>query len=524
MINRLFRLSAMALVFAASGLTQAATFRMANQGDATSMDPHSLQESFQLSFLGNIYEPLTTRNRRFELEPALATAWRAVNATTWRFELRKGVKFHDGSPFSADDVIFSLERTRSESSDTKLYVAQIKEIRKVDSHTIDIVTNTPFPILPDLLTGWLIMSKSWSEKNGAAQPTDVRKGKENFATLNANGTGPFSVKSRQPGVKTILVNNPAWWGKPEHNLTEVVFTPIGNDATRMSALVSGEVDMMEPVPLQDAERLKANPTLRVLQASELRTVYIGLDQFRDELLHSSVKGRNPLKDRRVRQALYQAIDIETIRAKIMRGAAQPSGMLLAPGIRGYEGGLDKRLPYSPEAGRQLLAQAGYPDGFELGLQCPNDRYVNDAEICQAVAAMWAKIGIKTTLTAETKTLYFPKALKREVTAYMLGWQPAGNDGHNALWALFNTPQPGGQGQFNLGRYSNPRLDELTQQIAVELDPPKRAALMHDAWKLVVDDVAVLPLHNQQLSWGAKRNVQLVQQPDNSNPLRFVTVN
>jgi peptide/nickel transport system substrate-binding protein len=321
----------------------------------------------------------------------------------------------------------------------------------------------------------------------------------------------------------VLVNNPNWWGKPEHNLTEVVFTPIGNDATRMSALVSGEVDMMEPVPLQDAERLKANPALKILQASELRTVFIGLDVYRDELLHSSVKGKNPLKDKRVRQALYQAIDIETIRSKIMRGAAAPAGMVLAPGIRGYEAALDKRLPYSVDAAKQLLTQAGYPEGFELGLQCPNDRYVNDAEICQAVAAMWSKAGVKTTLSAETKTLYLPKALKREVTAYMLGWQPAGNDGHNPLWALLNTPAPGGQGQFNLGRYSNPKLDDMTQKLAVELDPAKRAGLMREAWKLVNDDIPVLPLHNQQLSWGAKRNVELVQQPDNSNPLRFVNV-
>lgn len=513
-------LAAACLAAAAAG---AKTLRLANQGDATSMDPHSLQESFQLSFLANIYEPLLGRNRKFELEPILATGWRQTDPTTWRFELRRGVRFQDGTPFGADDVLFTFERTRAESSDTKLYVAPIKEMRKVDDHTIDIVTHKPYPILPDLLSGWLMMSKAWCEKHGAQLPMDVRKKHENYATLNANGTGPFMLKSRQPGVRTVLVPNPGWWGKVEHNLTEVIFTPLANDATRNAALVSGEIDVMEPVPLQDTERVRQHPQLKLLQGPELRTVYIGLDVFRDELLQSSVKGKNPLKDQRVRQALYQAIDEDTIRSKLMRGAAQSAGMLVAPGVRGYEAALDKRLPYSPEAARKLLADAGYPEGFELGLQCPNDRYVNDAEICQAVAAMWARVGVRTQLTAETKTLYFPKALRREVTTYLLGWQPAANDGHNTLWALLATSKGGGQGQFNLGRYSNPKLDELVDAIGVESDAARRKQLMHDAWVLVSQDIPVLPLHHQALAWGARRNVDLVQQPDNSMPLRYIVV-
>ncbi|MES2940775.1 MAG: ABC transporter substrate-binding protein [Pseudomonadota bacterium] len=519
------RFAAAVLALAALPLAPAAaaTLRMANQGDALSMDPHSLQESFQLGFLANIYEPLVARGRKFELEPALATAWRATAPTVWRFELRRGVRFHDGSPFSADDVIFSFERTRAESSDTKLYVAPIKEIRKVDAHTIDVVTSTPYPILPELLTGWLVMSKSWSEKNNAAVPQDVRKGKENFATTGANGTGPFMLKTRQPNVRTTLVPFSGWWAKPEHNLTEVVFTPISNDATRLAALVSGEVDMMEPAPLQDLDRLRAHPQLKVLQAPELRTMFLGLDVARDELLYSGVKGRNPLKERRVRQALHQAIDIEAIRQKIMRGAAQPAGILLAPGVNGYEAALDKRPPFDAAAARQLLAEAGYPSGFELGMHCPNDRYVNDAEICQAVAAMWSRIGIKANLVLETKSLYLPRALKRDVSVFLLGWQPASNDAHNTLWALLNTPAPDGQGRFNLGGYSNPKVDELTRRIGVEVDAAKRQALMREAWKTVADELPVLPLHNQALAWGVRRNVELVQHPDNNNPLRFAVV-
>ena len=502
-------------------LAHANLLRMANQGDPMSMDPHSMQESFQLSFLANIYEPLVTRNRQFELEPALATSWQATSPTTWRFELRKGVKFHDGSAFTADDVIFSYQRTLSESSDTKLYVAPIKEIRKIDAHTIDVETRAPAPVLPDLLAGWLVMGKSWSEKNQASVPTDIRKGSENYASMNASGTGPFMLKSRQPGVRTVLVPHAGWWGKKEHNLSEVVFTPISNDATRVAALISGEVDVMEPVPLQDIQRIKSHPDLKVLQAPELRTMFLGLDVNRDELLFSSVKGKNPLKDLRVRQALYQAIDIETIRNKIMRGAAQPAGLLIAPGVRGYAKELDQRLPYDQAAARRLLTDAGYPNGFELGLHCPNDRYVNDVEICQAVTAMWTRVGVKTTLHAETKSLYLPKALKRDVSAFLLGWQPASNDAHNTLWAILGTPAEGGQGRFNLGSYSNPQLDEYTRRIGIEADPAQRKALLQSAWTLVRDDIPVLPLHHQHLAWGAKRKVELVQQPDNSQPLRYI---
>ena len=518
---RALRAAALVLAYAATAVAGAKTLRMGNQGDVTSMDTHSLQESFQLSFLANVYEPLVTRGRDFGLEPALALRWKQTDPTTWRFELRRGVRFHDGSPFGADDVVFTWQRTRAESSDTKLYAAPIKEVRKIDDYTVDFVTQQPYPILPDLITGWLMMSKHWCEQHGAQQPMDVRKKQDNYATLNANGTGPFMLKSRQPGVRTVLVANPGWWGKPEHNLSEVVFTPVGNDATRVAALVSGELDVMEPVPLQDIERVRQQPQLKVMQAPELRTIYLGLDVFRDELLHSSVKGRNPLKDKRVRQALYQAIDIEAIRTKLMRGAAHPAGMLLAPGVRGYDKELDKRLPYSVDAARKLLAEAGYGDGFEIGMQCPNDRYVNDVEICQAVAAMWGRAGVKVQLTAESKALYFPKALRREVTVYMLGWQPAANDGQNTLWALLDTPQPGGQGQFNLGRYSNPKLDELTQRIGVETDAAKRQQMMREAWTLVNADIPVLPLHDQMLAWGVKRDIDLVQQPDNSMPLRYV---
>ena len=516
-------LLALFLAIAVSAGAHARTFKFADQGDVVSMDPYFFNESFLINFTGNIYESLTGRGKKLEVTPELATDWKQTAPTVWRFNLRKNVKFHDGSPFTADDVIFSLERIRGEGSDLKSHVAEIREIRKVDDHAIDIVTRAPFPILPEVITIWRIMPKAWSEKNNSTRPSDVRKGIENHASQNTNGTGPFILKSRQAGVRTVLVPNPNWWGKAEHNLTEVIFTPIGNDATRVAALISGEIDMMQPVPLQDVARIASNPNLKVMQGAELRTVFLGMDQKRDELMFSGVKGKNPFKDVRVRRAFYQAIDIEAIRKTTMRGASSPTALMVGPGINGFTQEQNRRLPYDPEAAKKLLAEAGYASGFEVGMMCPNDRYVNDGEICQAVAAMLARIGVKVNLTTESKATYFSKILRRDTSFYMLGWTPSTYDSHNAIFSLIASPGEGGRGQFNLGQYSNARIDELTSAIAAESDAKKRQAMIAEVFKLHQDEVGHLPLHQQVLSWGMKKNVELVQLADNFNYLRWVVL-
>jgi peptide/nickel transport system substrate-binding protein len=502
----------------------AVTFKFANQGDALSMDPHSLNESLQLNFTGNIYEALVARGKKLELVPALATEWKQTAPTVWRFALRKGVQFHDGSPFSADDVIFSYERAKGDGSDIKTAVQEIAGIRKIDSHTIDIVTKAPFPILPDVISLWFIMSKTWCEENRATQPVDRRKGIENAASFRANGTGPFRLRAREPSVRTTLVRNANYWDKKiESNIDEVVFAPIGNASTRVAALLSGEIDMMEPVPVQDIPRINGNPNLKVLQGPELRTIFLGLDQSRDELQFSNVKGKNPFKDKRVRQAFYQAIDINAIQKVVMRGASAPTALMIAPGIKGFPEDLNKRLPYDPDGAKKLLADAGYASGFEVGMNCPNDRYVNDEEICKAVATMLARIGVKVNLSAESKATYFPKILRRDTSFYLLGWTPSTYDSHDPLNALMSTPAAGGRGQFNLGSYSNKRVDELTAAIASETDAAKRNGMIHEAMKIHQDDIGHLPLHQQALAWAMKKNVDTVQLADNSMFLKWTIV-
>ena len=511
-----------AFIAGTAPLAFAVTLRVSNQGDVQSMDPHSLNESLQLSFTGNVYDTLVARDKKMNLEPSLATKWTQTGPTVWRFDLRQGVKFHDGTPFTADDVIFTFKRAAGIGSDMKGYTNPIKEVRKAGDFAVDIETNTPFPILPDTLTALAVMSKKWCEDNKAEQAVDRRKGIENTASFKANGTGPFRLKERQPSVRTVIVKNFTWWDKAEGNIDEVVFTPIGNDATRVAALLSGETDLMEPVPLQDVERLKGSG-FTVLQGPELRTIFLGMDQKRDELLYSNIKGKNPFKDVRVRRAFYLAIDEETIKSRVMRGAALPTALMVGAAVRGFQVDMNKRPAYDAEAAKKLLAEAGYPNGFEVSMNCPNDRYVNDLAICQAVAANLARVGIKINLAAETKVTYFPKILRRDTSFYLLGWTPSTVDAHDTLQAIMASPTDKGQGQFNLGAYSNPKLDELTSKIQSETDQGKRNEYIREAFKIHQDDVGHIPLHQQALAWGYSNKVSLVQLPNNYMGFKWITL-
>lgn len=505
-----------------AGSAYAQTFRWAFQGETITMDPHSTTEYTTVGFLSNIYEGLVRRDRKMELEPALASEWALVSPTVWRFKLRDNVKFHDGSPFTADDVIFSYERSLKDGSDVKPRVQSIKEIRKIGDHEIEIETTSPNPILLSELADWFIMSKAWSDANNAAAPADVRKGGENAATHRANGTGPFKLTQRQRDEKTVLTANDQWWDKPEFNIKEAIFTPVSNNATRVAALLSGNVDMIYPVPSQDMPRLEQTADIELLKGPESRVVFLGFDVARDELLHSSVKGKNPFKDKRVREAVYHAIDAEAIKSRIMRNAAFPSGTLIAPSVNGYDEKLNKRLAYDLDKAKKLMAEAGYADGFTLTMDCPNDRYVNDEAICQAVAAMLARINIKVDLQAQTRSLFFKKALARDTSFYLHAWATSTNDGHNILYDLLNTPSDK-VGTWNLNGYSNPKVDELTLKIGAEMDPKKRNELMLEAFDIVREDTAHVPLHQQMLVWAKRKNVDVHQRPDDRLELRFTNV-
>ncbi len=500
----------------------AQTIRIASQADVLSMDPHSLNESLQLSTTGNVYESLISHAKDLSLAPALATAWKQQSPTVWKFDLRKDVTFQDGTPFTADDVLFSFERAQRDGSDMRTYTSTVKQVRKIDDHTVEIETLAPFPLLPDALTQVAMMSRTWCEANQAESPADVRTGETNGAFSRANGTGPFTLQERQPGVRTVFKRNTHYWGTLEGNVQEVVWTPIRRDTDRVAALLSGAVDVMEPVPAQDAERLEKSPGIRLIRGPELRTLFLGMDQQRDELLYSNIKGKNPFKDVRVRRAFYEAIDIEGIKKSVMRGASNPSAMLVGPGINGFNPDI-KRLPYDPAHAKKLLVDAGYPEGFEVTLDCPSDRYVSDERICQAVAANLARIQVQVKLDVQPKAAFFPKVLRRDTSFYLLGWTPMTYDAESVISALMVCPDDKGAGPLNLGGYCNPQLDTLSAQIQAEPDKNRRNALLQKALALETADIGYLPLHQQALAWGVSDKVKLVQRADNSMPFKWMSI-
>src|ERR1700755_2188654 len=344
----------------------AQTLRYANQGDLKSLDPYTLKETTTIAHHGHIYEGLVTRDKDLKIIPALAESWETPEPTRWRFHLRKGVKFHNGDPFTADDVLFSADRVRAKGSNFLTNVPADAKFIKIDDYTMDVKLDAPNPILTSQWDGWVIMGKKWCGENKSVAPTPPSATTPSYASLHENGTGPFIIESHQPGVKTVFKANPNWWRKPEHNLKEIIFTPIASDATRVAALLSGEVDVIEPVPLQDIARVDSSPNATVLTGPELRTIFVGMDQSRDELLYSNVKGKNPFKDIRVREAFYKAIDVDLIKSRVMRGLSTPSALMVAPQLFKLSGDF-VRPKYDLEGAKKLLAEAGYPDGFELSM-------------------------------------------------------------------------------------------------------------------------------------------------------------
>ena len=502
----------------------AAVFKWANNGDVNAMDPYTRNEAFQLSFNANIYEPLIRRDRDLGLEPALAIKWEQTSPTIWRFTLRPNVKWQDGTAFTADDVVFSAKRIRAPTSVMRSVLAPVKEVRKIDDLTVEFETHKVDPIFPQEITTWSIMSRAWCEKNNAVEPVNLTSNTENHAIRNAMGTGPFKLVLREPDRRTILEANPDWWDKPQHNLTRVELSIVSNSATRVAALLSGEVDMIYSVPLQDEARIRATPGLNLIVGPELRTIFLGMDQWRAELPSSSVKGKNPFHDVRVREAFALAIDEDAIAARVMRGQAHVTWIMFGPGVNGYDPAQDKRPKADLGRAKALMTDAGYGAGFSLGMDCPNDRYENDEAICTAIAAMLARINVKIDLTAQTKTRYFNKiaAPGYATDFYLLGWTPNTYDAHNVFFNLMATRDPP-QGEANFAGYSNPRIDALTAQMAVETDPAKRTAMIHEAVGIVQRDFGYIPLHQQVIAWAAKSNVELVQMADNYFPLRFVRV-
>ncbi len=515
-------LGALALAAFATGLAAPAAakpFRWTSQGDFLTADPHAQNEGINNLLLYHVYERLTRRDpKTLAIVPSLAVSWEQPGPTVWRFRLRPGVKFHDGTPFTADDVVFSIERAQAPTSNFKTFATRLGRVRKVDELTVEFTTPRPTPILLEYVNAVMIMSRPWALRNGAQRPQDFKNAEDTYAARNANGTGPYRFVSWEAEVKTVLRENPAWWGRAAGllagNVSEVVYRPIKSDATRMAALVSGEVDFVLDPPVQDVARLRANPAIRILEGPENRVIFLHLDQERDELRYGNVKGRNPLKDLRVRQALFAAIDTEAIRTQVMRGNAQPTGSMVPARVAAVPALEPRAVPYDVARAKALLAQAGYPDGFETQLLCPNNRYVNDERICTALAAMWAKAGVRVSLSLLPRAQFLQRVDQTDFAIHLYGWGGAPTDPALTLGPILHSYDGKGWGDFNSGRNKDAELDRLIEAADVEMDASRRQALIREALERARRQVYVIPLHRQVIPWAARQGVKVEHRPDN----------
>jgi peptide/nickel transport system substrate-binding protein len=497
----------------------AKTLRFASGFDPQSMDPHGLALQYQTRVTSQIYESLVGRDRNFAIEPQLALSWERTGPQTWRFKLRPGVTFHDGARFTADDVVFSIERALMKNSQRAFQLRGIVGVKKIDDLTVEFQLAAPDAVLPEKL--WLIgmMSKAWCAAHGVLEPQNYNARQETFAVRNANGTGPYILKSYESDARTVLIANPHWWGK-RGNVDEAIYVVIQSDATRLAALVSGDVDFVIDPPFQDVARLKQEGRFKLASIDDIGMQYLGFDQARPELEYADVKGRNPFKDLRVRRAVYQAIDIDAIVSKVLRGQATPTGSHLSRRIDGSTAELDRRLPYDPAAARRLLKEAGYPGGFAVTLDCVNATF--RAAVCQAIAGMLTQVGIRTSFQPWPTATFFPRITGATASFFEFGWSP-GTEAWASLNAMVKTYGVDGAGTFNGGRYSNAQLDKVLDAMRVELDLARRRQLVSDALRIMQTDLPLIPLYRRTLTWVMRPDISVAQWPNDILELRFVQI-
>lgn len=495
----------------------AAEFRWATTNDVATLDPHAQGDAPTLGFLANIYEGLVRRDPARRLEPALATSWEPLGGDGWRFHLRKGVTFHDGAAFDADDVLFSYRRAAAPQAGTASAFGSVREVVAADPYTIDFLTTAPDPVLPETIANFLIVDQGWAERNDAALPGGETA---NFATLNANGTGAFRVAVREPGVQTVLEPFANWWDEAAHNITRAVHKPIKNPATALASLISGAVDFIEPVPIEDVERLRGTVGVKVIEGSAARVIMLGFNHAARAL--SPGGDPNPFADRRVRLAVAMTVNVEAITSVIMRGTARPVDHVIDPAASGTRAA---RWPVDPGKARALLAEAGHANGFSFALACPKDLYIAGVAVCQAVAGMLAPIGLTANLEAMPHADYLQRLREGAFGMYLLGWSPDGLDAAAPIRSLAATHAAGARPEtWNFGGYADPRIDAMLARIGSGSGETAPQALREAADAILLDAVAYIPLYLEPLLWGVRENVDVRQRADEFFLLNRVRVN
>ncbi len=494
-----------------AGGAAAQTLSIGVGGAFTSMDPHFHTLTPNNALNKHVFDRLVRTDEDFRLIPGLAESWESIGTNVWEFRLRRGVTFHDGRPFTADDVVFSFERVpnvRNSPGSFTIYTRQVQRLEVVDDHTIRMHTNGPNPLLPNWMSGISIISRGLGADVDTA---DFNSGRA------AIGTGPYRLVSYTAGHQAVLERNPGYWGGPEP-WARVNYRIIANDTARIAALRAGDVDVIDAVSTRDVEGLAANPAIRIASRAALRNIYLYLDHARDDT--PGVTGPNgerpvasPLRDQRVRQALSLAINRDAIVRQVMGGHASPSGQFLAAGVMGHDPEL-RPDPFDPARAQRLLAEAGLPQGFRVVLAGPNDRYVNDDRIIQAIAQMWARVGVRTEVQAMPSNVYFSRSARNEFSVGLLGWGTGTGEPDSPMIGLIATPNPArGRGTSNRSMYANPAFDALLDQALVTLDTGLREAIYRRATRVAMEDYAIIPLHHQVNIWAARRGLRVVARND-----------
>lgn len=504
-------LAALALLIAPV-MAEAQTVRWGNNGEISTMDPHGAFSTANAAVLGNIYETLIRLDRDLKFEPGLATGWEVLAPDHYRFAIRQGVRFHDGTPMTAADVVASLRRASVPNSPYAAVTHMIREVAQSGDWTVDVLLRGPYPVLINDLAGISILSEAWMTRHDALLPADPARGRTAYTSMNTNGTGPFRLVSRTVDSETVMERFPEWWDRATHNIQRVEFRPVANDATRVAGLLAGQLDVITPTPLQDLDRFRATPTIRVIEAQDLRVQFLGFNVAPGHAVEG--QPRNPLADLRVREALTRAVDTQAITTSVMRGLTRPIHTLIAQEIGGYDASLaSPRVAHDPAAARRLLAEAGYPDGFQIGMDCPNDRFVNGERVCRAVASMWARIGVRANLNIMRYPAYMARFLNQQSDIFFLGWANTPQlDGFSILTNTLHTKTQR-RGSWNAGSVSDPAFDALIERISTEMDLPRRTALMTEAFQMERNNFWTIPLYREPMVVAMRRQLDMPASAD-----------
>lgn len=498
-------------------IVNATELRWAASSDALSLDPHAQNELMSNSLNAHIYERLTSRDSKLALIPGLAQTWEQIDPLTWRFHLRPGVRFHDGALLTAEDVVFSVQRAQHPASAIAQYARRIGKVAVVAPMTVEFRLDRPNPVMLDHVDAIPIMNLAWAKARGVLAPLSHKQNEDSVAKREANGTGPFSLVSRELDSRTVLQRFVGYWGRVPGNVDRLVVLTISNSLTRTAALVSGQVDLVNQVAPQDLDRLTQTPGLVVRKGLENRVIFLGMDQHRDELLNSNIKGRNPLKDPRVRLAMALALDTDQIQKIVMRDMTRTTSCMLPSAWTCEQ--LPKleanRPKHDLERARTLLRLAGYPDGFEVTLDCPNDRYVGDEALCVAMASQWAKAGVRVRVQTMPKAQFFPRLDRLESSFYLLGWGGAEQDAQPTLDQLMHSyDESTGLGEVNYGRFADTELDSLIARAGIEHRSAIRSRLIEKALLRHQAQTYHLVLYRQTLAWAMRDTIQALPAANN----------